>query len=174
MKWPENLQSTPSHGASETAINDFTSTLFARLDDSTINRLNTEHRDALGDGDFDPTFDAENWILPATKLPDSYLNFLRSSNGGFFAGHHRDFDPLFPLSDVRDYMLAYSIPQWMPLACPIGMDGGATFYLFDMRHPPIADDYPILMAHSSNLGYEDSLRVADSFLELIGTGLGNA
>lgn len=108
---------------------------------------------------------AENWQMPAKRpVPPAYLSFLRYSNGGEFLTGDRYFQMLG--TEMRDTMLAYHIPEYMPLAVPFAWNGGSVLYLFDMRKKPdAAGEYPILCIPSSNLGYDDAVRVAGSFLE---------
>jgi hypothetical protein len=172
MQWPQHLAAQPESSATDADIEAFVASVFAPLSDDEIIDLRAEHKAAVGDGCFDPPFEPSAWHLPHRALPDSYLAFLRYSNGGFFAGQNRDLDPLFNIREIRDYMLRYSIPHWMPMSCPIGFDGGGTFYLLDMRYDSINDDYPVLFAHAGNLGYDDAVTLANSFTELIDTQLG--
>ncbi len=174
MNWPQELDSQPELPASHDDIASFVESVFAPLTAVEIGDLTREHKKAVGDGHFAPSFDPASWQLPKYKLPESYLNFLRFSNGGFFAGQNRDLDPLFTMPEVRDYMLAYSIPHWMPQSCPIGFDGGGTFFLLDMRDRSPTNDYPILFAHAGNLGYDDAMTLTDSFAELVRTRLGES
>ena len=172
MMWPQDLHSQPESPASDADIAAFVETIFAPLTSCEIKELISDHKQIVGDGHFDPPFDPVAWLLPNRKLPDSYLNFLRYSNGGFFAGANRDFDPLFSTHEVRDYMLGYGIPHWMPLSCPIGFNGGGTFYLLDMRDDSRTNDYPVLFTHAGNLGYDDAVILANSFAELLEAQLG--
>ncbi len=174
MQWPQGLAAQPESPATDADIAAFVKSVFAPLSDDEIKYLNAEHKAAVGDGCFDPPFDPSVWQLPQRPLPDSYLAFLRFANGGFFAGQNRDLDPLFNTDEVRDYMLGYSVPHWMPVSCPIGFDGGGTFYLLDMRHDTTANDYPVLFAHAGNLGYDEAVTLAESFAELIQTQLGQS
>ena len=174
MQWPRNLAAQRESPATDADIAAFVESVFAPLSNDEIKDLRAEHNAAVGDGCFDPPFDPSRWQLPHRPLPDSYLAFLRYSNGGFFAGQKRDLDPLFNAREVRDYMLGYSIPHWMPMSCPIGFDGDGTFYLLDMRCDSTIDDYPVLFAHAGNLGYDDAVTLANSFAELIDTQLGKS
>ena len=174
MIWPEHLKCQVESPASDDDITKLLASVFAPLTYKEIDSLISEHEKAVGEGSFDPPFDPSAWKLPKPHLPESYLNFLRFSNGGYFAGTSRDLDPLFAANQVREYMLAYSIPRWMPLSCPIGFDGGGTFYLLDMRDTSSAGEYPILFSHAGNLGYEDAVVLADSFASLVATNLGQS
>ncbi len=174
MQWPTDLVAHTEPPATDADIAAFVGSVFAPLSDREIRDLHAEHKAAVGDGFFDPPFDPTPWQLPKYPLPNSYLSFLRYSNGGYFAGANRNFDPLFSTSEVRDYMLGYSIPHWMPCSCPIGFDGGGTFYLLDMRRKSTVGDYPVLFAHAGSLGYDDAVTLASSFAELIAKRLGES
>ena len=172
MKWYDNLRCETLPPASDDEIARFVASVFASLSDADVRELHEEHRRIVGDGYFDPPFDPARWHLPENPLPKSYLDFLRFSNGGYFEGTHRDFDPLFPTDEVRVYMLGYSIPNWMPGVCPIGFDGGGTFYLLDMRGPPIDEAYPVLFAHAGALFFDDAIKIVDSFEDLVNSAIG--
>lgn len=172
MKWNESFQSETEPPASSEEILEFTKTVFAPLTRDEVRELEVEHKRSVGGGHWDPPFDPSTWVLPSHPLPESYLSFLRYSNGGFFAGENRDFDPLFSTREVRDYLLGYSIPHWMSGVCPIGFDGGGTFYLLDMREPPVEDDYPVLFAGSGALSFDDAEVVGASFAILVESALG--
>ncbi len=49
-------------------------------------------------------------------------------------------------------MLAYHVPEYMPLAVPFAFNGGGTFYMFDMRSPPVNGEYPIVCCGSGRWG----------------------
>lgn len=114
-------------------------------------------------------FDPSAWVIPNRPLPQSYLSFLRWSNGGQFGNGERWFQ-FFPACDplhgVRAMLLAYHLPQYMPHALPIALNGGGVFYLFDMRKSPSGGEYPVVCASAGNLGWEpDECKiVAESFV----------
>ncbi len=172
MKWDDALRSVPVSGASDAEIRSFVESVFAPLTESEIRELIDEHQKVVGEGRFDPPFSPHQWILPKCPLPTEYLDFLQWSNGGYFEGTDRDLDPLFSTKEVRDYMLGYSVPHWMPEACPIGFDGGGGFYLLDMRLGSTCSHYPVIWAHAGNLGFEDSKPLAASFAQFIASRLG--
>ncbi len=67
-------------------------------------------------------------------------------------------------------MLAYQLPEYMKNAVPFAFDGAGTFYLFDIRHPPVGDEFPIALSHAGSLGCdEDHERLADSFVGALST-----
>jgi hypothetical protein len=110
-------------------------------------------------------FDASRWKLPDGPLPPSYLSLLRWSDGGSFVNGDRRFDPFLPCSQLRQYLLSYHVPQYMPGALPFALDGGGSFYLFDMREGPVRGEYPVVYAGAGNLRYDDAVTVAASFIE---------
>jgi hypothetical protein len=110
-------------------------------------------------------FDARKWRPPEQPLPATYLSFLRFSNGGSFFNGDRRFDPFFPSDRIREYLLGYHVPQYMPGAVPFAFDGGGCFYLIDMRQAPVEGEYPILFVGSGNLQFDDAVLVATSFAD---------
>jgi hypothetical protein len=159
-------------GAAPAVIDEFIESVCAPLTQTEMQELTEEHRRALGGGAFDPVFDPSIWKLPCRAFPATYLELLRHSNGGFFRGRYRDLDPLFSTFEVRDYMLAYSVPHWLPETLPFAFDGGGGFYLLDLRSPSTDDEYPIIWSHACNLSFEDARLLGPSFREFIETGLG--
>ncbi|MCR8842444.1 SMI1/KNR4 family protein [Paenibacillus sp. SC116] len=110
-------------------------------------------------------FDPAKWIIPNKRLPAAYLDFLRYSDGGEFGNGERHFQ-FFSADELRAMMLAYEFPQYMPGAVPFAMDGCGHHYAWDMRIDREDDEYPILVTHSGNLGYEDAAQIAETFMEL--------
>ena len=108
-------------------------------------------------------FDPANWRIPDRQLPASYRDFLLWSNGGSFSNGSRWFDPFLSAEALREYLLAYHVPQYMPGALPFAMDGGGGFYLFDLRADPVDGEYPIFFIHAGNLGWDDATPVAPTF-----------
>jgi hypothetical protein len=112
-------------------------------------------------------FDPSKWQIPRRRFPESFVEFLRWSNGGNFERGEWLFN-MFPTSGIRDFLLAYQIPEYMPGAIPFAFDGAGGFYLFDMRDAPVDGEYPIVSAHAGDLGWEDDDRkLADTFLQAI-------
>lgn len=113
-------------------------------------------------------FDPSKWYIPVRPFPDAFVDFLRWSNGGNFLRGEREFG-IFGTMSIREYLLAYQIPEYMPGAVPFAFDGGGEFYLFDMREEMIDGEYPIVMSHSGSLGWDedDAVIIADTFLEAI-------
>ncbi|MFD1885529.1 SMI1/KNR4 family protein [Paenibacillus wenxiniae] len=113
--------------------------------------------------------DATHWSFPQQPLPSSYLQLLRWSNGGEYQTGARTFQ-LFGINELREMNLTYEVLHYMPGAISFGMDGGGNHYLFDMRNDLIDGEYPILLASSGNLDYDDALYAADSLMELCSQG----
>ncbi len=111
-------------------------------------------------------FDPSRWELPKRTFPASFIDFLRWSNGGNFVNGHREFGMFDPQS-IREYLLAYNIPEYMSGAIPFALDGGGGFFLFDMRQDLHGGEYPIAFSHSGNLGWEhdEYAIIAASFAE---------
>jgi SMI1 / KNR4 family (SUKH-1) len=140
----------PAKRATDAQLRELISTVSSPLSDGEISAIVAEQRNPFPKSDpmhdsYRP-FDPCKWRLPSHPLPDSYLDFLRWSNGGSFFNCERSFDPFFNTTEIREYLLAYHIPQYMPEALPFAFDGGGSFYLFDMRQPPTNGEYPILFA----------------------------
>jgi hypothetical protein len=114
-------------------------------------------------------FDPSNWVLPSRPLPLTYLAFLRWSNGGWFRTGEREFGffpTAHPTGGVREMLLAYDLPEYIPAAVPIAFNGGGTFYLLDLRQPAVGWEDPVVCAGAGYLGWgpEACRVVADSFL----------
>ena len=69
-------------------------------------------------------------------FPDELLDLYRWCDGGDFAVGERRFEPLLRLSEIREYLVTYGVIHWAPGCIPIGMDGGACFYLLDLGARP--------------------------------------
>jgi len=114
-----------------------------------------------------PPFDPSRWVISDRPLPVAYLSFLRWSNGGEFRTgerHFQFFPALDPAHGVRAMLLAYHLPQYMPGALPFAFNGSGTFYLFDMRKPAVAGEYPVVCSQAGNQGWQ-----VDQFMEVSDT-----
>jgi hypothetical protein len=160
----------PDPGASEEEIAAFLAELGRPLSPEEIAEVNRWNTNPFRPSDplhasWRP-FDAAAWRMPDRPVPESYLSFLRYSNGGQF----RNGDRLFQMygTGLRQMMLDRLIPRSMPLALPFAFNGGGVMYLFDMRQPAVNGEYPILCASAGCLDFDPhySPRVADSFLEV--------
>lgn len=169
---------TKEVGASSKLIAEFERTALQPLSADEIAVVNASQQNPFPSTDplhsaYKP-FDASDWALPSFSFPDSYLSFLRWSNGGTFTKGGREFG-FFPAIDsrrgVRAMMLAYHIPEYMKYAVPFAFDGAGTFYLFDMRKTPSGGDFPIVLAHAGSLGWDedDCECLAESFEKALGS-----
>ena len=108
---------------------------------------------------------ASEWTIPSGPLPASYLDLLGWSNGGSLIRDDVSLDPFFSTHEVRDYLLSYLVPKWMPGALPFGFDGGGAFYMFDMRQPAENGHYPVIRVDSGDLDWDEAEVMAASFDE---------
>ena len=163
----------PVPGATDAEIKRFVTRVGRPLSAAEIAYVNRGQRNPFPKGnplyDAYRRFDPSLWTVPRGPLPDAYLSLLRWSNGGEFRTGRRWFQ-FFPALDpgggVRAMLLGYNLPEYMPGALPVAFNGAGTFYLLDMRHPPVGGEYPVLCSRAGSLRYgtDTCLRVADSFL----------
>lgn len=168
--------SSKEDGASPELILEFQRTALQPLSAEEIAEVNGSQRNPFPSTDplysAYKRFDAQDWVMPSFGFPNSYLSFLRWSNGGMFTKGGREFG-FFPAINatcgVRSMMLAYHIPEYMKYAVPFAFDGAGTFYFFDMREPPVNDEFPIVLSHAGSLGWEedDYERLAESFVQAL-------
>ena len=69
-------------------------------------------------------------------LPNSYIDLLAISHGGAIAVGDREIS-YFEKDSMRNYMIDYQFPVYMPSALPFGLNGGGIFYVFDMRESAV-------------------------------------
>ena len=165
MNWLNIFDETQTEaGATEEEIAQFVSEVCSPLTSSEIAEVNASQINPFPKSHalyntYKP-FDPEYWLIPRKPLPPSYLDFLRWSNGGWCRTGEREFG-FFPANDLtgglRAMLLAYHVPQYMPLALPFAFNGGGVFYLFDMREEGKNGEYPIVSSHAGNIGWEEDL-----------------
>lgn len=109
---------------------------------------------------------ANGWTINLRDLPDSYVELLCISHGGGLTIGEREIT-YFEDILLREYLLGYEFPVYMPGALPFGLNGGGVFYLFDMRAPARDSEFPILVAHSSYLDFNGATLVAKDVHELL-------
>ena len=109
--------------------------------------------------------DPINWRFPSHPIPASYITLLQYADGGLAVNGEREIG-FFGAHDIREYLLHYLFPEFMPLAVPFGLNGGGVFYVFDMRNPPSNEEFPILAASAGVLDFDDSPIVVHSLSEL--------
>jgi hypothetical protein len=162
-------QCFPAKGATKEELKALISTIGKPLSEEEARAISASQSNPFPKTDpfhaaFKP-FDPWKWLLPSKPLPFAFLDFLEWSNGGSFVSGGRRFDPIFSTSELRDYLVGYNVPQYMPNSLPFAFDGNGDFYIFDMRRDSVEGEYPILFTGSENLGYEDAILVATSFVE---------
>jgi len=163
MDWSSVFDETsPDPGASDAEIAEFLATVGQPLTIDEISEIIHFQRSLFHEGHplhgtcpFDPSL----WVMPTRPFPQSYLSFLRWSNGGWCRSGEREFGFFptnHPTGGVRVMALAYLLPEYMPGALPFAFNGGGTFYLFDMRQDAVNGEYPIVCSHSGNQGWKEN------------------
>lgn len=171
MKWEEILKNKyqQKSGATIEEIEHLTKYWNADLSPKEIEDINSRQKNPFHEGDkyynlYKP-FDPSLWKFPRRKLPSSYIDFLKYSNGGEFGNEDRYFQ-FFNTNNFREMNILYELPEYMQDAVSFAMDGCGNHLVFDMRKEQSSNEYPILATHSGNLGYEDCKLIAYSFEEL--------
>ncbi|NUP14135.1 MAG: SMI1/KNR4 family protein [Polyangiaceae bacterium] len=102
------------------------------------------------------------WRLPTAPLPASWLDFLAWSNGCLATNGEMEFG-FFGTSEIREFILGYHLPAYMPFAVPLGLDGSGNIALLDVREPMTDLEYPIVVAAAGNLGFDEARPLASDF-----------
>ena len=148
IDWKEVFpQGTVQLGTTEEELQDLAATLWMPLTEEEVQTVNASQSNPFPPSDplhaaYKP-FDPRQWQFPSRPLPSSYLSFLGWSNGGEFVNGDRQIG-FFSTADLREFLLSYHVPQYMPGSQPIAFDGGGCFYLLDMRDEPDDGEYPVL------------------------------
>jgi hypothetical protein len=158
----------PVPGASREEVEQFVNSLMEPLSEEEIDEINMGQTNPFPKKDplhrtYHP-FDPRVWVLPNRPLPASYLDFLAWSDGPECVNGERSFG-FFGTKQVREYLLCYHVPEYMPLALPFAFNGGGVFYLFDMREEAVDGEYPIVVADAAVLDWEVVPCIATSFIE---------
>ena len=158
----------PVPGASKEDIDDFKKKVNMPLESDEVKQINESQTVPFPSSDplyvdYVP-FDPRKWTLPNKPLPENYLDFLKWSNGGSFFNKERSFDQFIPCQQVREYLIGYDIPEYMPNVFPFALDGCGNVYLFDMRENPTNNEFPILFVQLGNLRFRDAVLVASTFI----------
>jgi hypothetical protein len=106
-------------------------------------------------------FDPSRWLIPGPPVPNSNVSFLNWADGASWQTGDREF-ACFGCKHLREYLLAYHVPQYMPGALPFGLDGGSLFGVFDLR---AGSSDAVWAVSTGNLRWRDAVRVADSFVD---------
>lgn len=104
--------------------------------------------------------DPRRWLLPTGQLPIDYLGFLRWSDGASWRNGSREF-ACFGCEHLRQYLLHYHFPEYMPGAIPFGLDGGGLFCVFDMRSDA---SHPVFAIGSGAIDWSDAVPLATDFM----------
>ena len=110
-------QGTSEKGATEEELRQLASTIWLPLSEEEVQAINASQSNPFPSGNplhatYKP-FDPRQWRLPSRLLPPSYLTFLGWSNGGEFTNGDRRFG-FFSTADLREFLLSYHVPQYMP------------------------------------------------------------
>lgn len=171
MNWDNifEIKYIKQEGVTNEELQEFLSSWNKELSDEEVVDINSRKKNPFLKGtksyELYKHFDPSLWNFPDKKLPSSYIDFLKYSNGGEFQ-HGNRYLQFLSTTDFREMNLAYELPEYMVGAVSFAMDGCGNDLLFDMRNEPINDEYPIISSHSGSLSYEDSKFVASSFEEL--------
>ena len=99
------------------------------------------------------------------RWPKSWLDFFSWSNGGIFLSGAREFGSILTIGEVRDYLVTCGMLLELPGAIPFAMDGSGSFYLFDVRRPPVEGEYPVVFGHHTDLSWNRVVSLEPSFFE---------
>jgi hypothetical protein len=104
-------------------------------------------------------------VFAQRPLPSSYQLFLLASNGGWGRSGEREFG-LFGTEEVVRYAQDYKFAEYMPGALPFALDGGGSFYVFDLRAAPDArGKYPVVTCGSGTNTWDMAEALTPSFPE---------
>jgi hypothetical protein len=95
-------------------------------------------------------------------LPESYRQFLLASNGGWGRSGTREFG-FFGTEEMVSYWRDYEFGEYMPGALPFALNGGGTFYVFDVRNAPVASASAVFTCESGANTWDTATWLAASF-----------
>ncbi len=107
---------------------------------------------------------------PVTEfgVPDEVLGLYRWCNGGELAVGQRRFSPLLRMHEIREYMIQYAIPHFLPTCIPLAVDGKGNCYFIDLSTKPSPW---VRFGPLDRLGMRDKFRlIADSFPGMFADG----
>lgn len=161
-------EAKPATPASEQDIFGLRSFLCSELTDSErneiavqINPFRQSTREYMAWCPVDPT----KWTLPECDLPADFKDFLRWSNGGWARTGEREFG-FFGIAGIRNYMLWYLFPEYLPGVVPFAFNGGGIFYAFDVRDRPQQGEFPIIAVATGVLDFEYSPVIGTTFVDV--------
>ena len=100
--------------------------------------------------------------ISGEQLPDDYIAFLRTTNGGegnIGSAHVRfwGIEELLPMTEQ------YKIKQYMPGVLAFGTDGGGEAIAFDTRQRI----WSVIVVEFTVLTFEDSIQIGTSFSDFV-------
>lgn len=101
-------------------------------------------------------------------LPISYEEYMHASNGGTLQYRDLWYVRLWKAENVAEWSEGYGFtPENMQGAIAIGDDGGDEALVFDMRVQRADAQYPVYTVDLVRLGWDEAIKVADNFQELL-------
>lgn len=105
---------------------------------------------------------SELMAMVAISLPDDYLAFLRSHNGGegFIESEYL---MLWKAEDIATFNMEYEVADYAPGLLLFGSNGGGEAYAFDTRDSSMR----IVQVPFIGMDLADAIPIADSFTTLL-------
>ncbi|WP_420841860.1 SMI1/KNR4 family protein [Fimbriiglobus ruber] len=169
VDWPSLFDldaSRPKPGLGDAALEEFVREIARPLNDEEFSYLSGRvRRNPFRPSDprwktYEPP-DPLAWPWPQRRPPDTYLAFLRWSNGGeFYVGDR--FMEFIPAEGVRNDMLAWLFPRFYPHILPFALIGRRYWYGFDLHGGNADDEPPVVFGayRATKLSY---VQIAASF-----------
>ena len=99
-------------------------------------------------------------LWSGVQLPQSYIDFLRLTNGAEGFASESVYLNLYPAEQIAELNEGYAISEFAPGLLLIGSDGGGTAYALDTRHESMpVRDMPFIRI------YQYDIRTAGSDFE---------
>jgi hypothetical protein len=167
LTWPALASwADPEPGATEEQIQQLLDSISEPLTEEKIRLL----EERLGVNPYPPSdpahatympIDARALRMPARRLPDSFLDFLRWSNGGRFRHGNRELE-FFGCEGVRNMRFNTCLVAFAPLVVPFGWHDG-NMLGFDTGKDPGNGEFPVVFVHQEMMRYP--FEVASGFVE---------
>ncbi|WIG57908.1 MAG: hypothetical protein OJF49_000653 [Ktedonobacterales bacterium] len=101
-------------------------------------------------------------------LPDDYIAFLRTSNGGALWYKDIWFMQFWPIQDIPAICSGYGfIQSEIPDAIAFGADAGSEGLVFDMRSEHADGQYPIFAVNYVSISWRKAIPVSPDFRSLL-------